>query len=124
MAVTSLFATVGVVDRVDVGVVVLRRDDDHRDRGRLVVVHQQPQQVGGQLLELQGLGGVYSEIFLPLHGEHQAHNAVLALAAVEAFFGDWELVDPGVVPVLQWRPESPAADPFAAYYWAGVARKP
>ena len=43
--------------------------------------------VGGQLLELQGLGGVYSEIFLPLHGEHQAHNAVVALAAVEAFFG-------------------------------------
>ena len=43
--------------------------------------------IGGQLLTLQGLGGVYSEIFLPLHGEHQAHNAVLALAAVEAFFG-------------------------------------
>ena len=43
--------------------------------------------VGGQLLELQGLGGVYGDIFLPLHGEHQAHNAVLALAAVEAFFG-------------------------------------
>jgi dihydrofolate synthase / folylpolyglutamate synthase len=43
--------------------------------------------VGGQMLELQGLGGVYSDIFLPLHGEHQAHNAVLALAAVEAFFG-------------------------------------
>ena len=43
--------------------------------------------VGGQVLELQGLGGVYSEIFLPLHGEHQAHNAVVALAAVEAFFG-------------------------------------
>ncbi|MGV0794209.1 bifunctional tetrahydrofolate synthase/dihydrofolate synthase, partial [Mycolicibacterium sp. XJ1819] len=43
--------------------------------------------VGGQLLEIQGLGGVYSEIFLPLHGEHQAHNAALALAAVEAFFG-------------------------------------
>ncbi|QCH23209.1 bifunctional tetrahydrofolate synthase/dihydrofolate synthase [Mycobacteroides salmoniphilum] len=43
--------------------------------------------VGGQVLELQGLGGVYSEIFLPLHGEHQAHNAAVALAAVEAFFG-------------------------------------
>jgi dihydrofolate synthase/folylpolyglutamate synthase len=43
--------------------------------------------VGGQVLELQGLGGVYSDIFLPLHGEHQAHNAVIALAAVEAFFG-------------------------------------
>ena len=43
--------------------------------------------VGGQLLTLQGLGGVYDEIFLPLHGEHQASNAVVALAAVEAFFG-------------------------------------
>lgn len=43
--------------------------------------------VGGQLLELRGLGGVYPEIFLPLHGEHQASNALLALAAVEAFFG-------------------------------------
>lgn len=43
--------------------------------------------VGGQVLELQGLGGVYSDVFLPLHGEHQAHNAVVALAAVEAFFG-------------------------------------
>ena len=43
--------------------------------------------VGGQLLELQGLGGVYPEVFLPLHGEHQAHNALVALAAVEAFFG-------------------------------------
>ena len=36
---------------------------------------------------MQGLGGVYDEIFLPLHGEHQARNAALALAAVEAFFG-------------------------------------
>lgn len=43
--------------------------------------------IGGQLLQLQGLGGVYSDIYLPLHGEHQAHNAALALAAVEAFFG-------------------------------------
>jgi dihydrofolate synthase/folylpolyglutamate synthase len=43
--------------------------------------------VGGQFLSLQGLGGVYDEIFLPLHGAHQAQNAVCALAAVEAFFG-------------------------------------
>jgi dihydrofolate synthase/folylpolyglutamate synthase len=43
--------------------------------------------VGGQVLKLQGLGGVYDDIFLPLHGAHQADNAVRALAAVEAFFG-------------------------------------
>ncbi|MGH3687065.1 MAG: bifunctional tetrahydrofolate synthase/dihydrofolate synthase [Pseudonocardiaceae bacterium] len=43
--------------------------------------------VGGQLLRLQGLGGVYDQVFLPLHGAHQSRNAVLALAAAEAFFG-------------------------------------
>ncbi|MEV0926607.1 folylpolyglutamate synthase/dihydrofolate synthase family protein [Streptomyces spongiicola] len=43
--------------------------------------------VGGQLLTLRGLGGEYEEVFLPLHGAHQAHNAAVALAAVEAFFG-------------------------------------
>jgi len=43
--------------------------------------------VGGQLVRLQGLGGIYDEIFLPLHGAHQAQNAATALAAVEAFFG-------------------------------------
>jgi dihydrofolate synthase/folylpolyglutamate synthase len=59
---------------------VAREDSEFAVLGRQVAV-------GGQLLELQGLGGVYSEIFLPLHGEHQAHNAVVALAAVEAFFG-------------------------------------
>ncbi|MHA7662880.1 bifunctional tetrahydrofolate synthase/dihydrofolate synthase [Mycolicibacterium sp. HS_4_1] len=59
---------------------VAREDSEFAVRGRQVAV-------GGQLLELQGLGGVYTDIFLPLHGEHQAHNAALALAAVEAFFG-------------------------------------
>ncbi|MBS4727193.1 bifunctional folylpolyglutamate synthase/dihydrofolate synthase [Mycobacterium sp. SM1] len=43
--------------------------------------------VGGQMLTLRGLGGVYSDVYLPLHGEHQAHNAAVALAAVEAFLG-------------------------------------
>lgn len=43
--------------------------------------------VGGQLLDLRGAGGTYTEVFLPLHGAHQAQNALLALVAVEEFFG-------------------------------------
>jgi len=43
--------------------------------------------VGGQLLTLQGLAGAYDDVFLPLHGPHQAANAAAALAAVEAFLG-------------------------------------
>jgi len=40
--------------------------------------------VGGQLIDLRTPAGVYTEIFLPLHGAHQARNALLALAATEA----------------------------------------
>ncbi|MFC0622588.1 bifunctional folylpolyglutamate synthase/dihydrofolate synthase [Kribbella deserti] len=43
--------------------------------------------VGGQLLRLRGLGAEYEDVFVPLHGEYQAHNAATALAAVEAFLG-------------------------------------
>ncbi|MEN3583942.1 folylpolyglutamate synthase/dihydrofolate synthase family protein [Streptomyces sp. ZYX-F-203] len=43
--------------------------------------------VGGQSITLRGLAGEYTDVYLPLHGEHQAHNAAVALAAVEAFFG-------------------------------------
>ncbi len=41
--------------------------------------------LGGQLLNLRGIHGAYDEIFLPLFGAHQAANAAVALAAVEAF---------------------------------------
>jgi dihydrofolate synthase / folylpolyglutamate synthase len=59
---------------------VAREDSEFAVLGRQVAI-------GGQMLQLQGLGGVYSDVYLPLHGEHQAHNAAVALAAVEAFFG-------------------------------------
>ncbi len=43
--------------------------------------------LGGQLLTISGLRATYDDIFLPLYGAHQAHNAACALAAVEAFAG-------------------------------------
>lgn len=65
---------------VRVGATVARAELEFSVRSREVAV-------GGQLLTLQGLHGSYDEIFLPLHGAHQAENAVVALAAVEAFLG-------------------------------------
>ncbi|MGA5817980.1 SAM-dependent methyltransferase [Kitasatospora sp. NPDC094028] len=48
----------------------------------------------------------------------RSHDEVLR------FFDGWELVDPGLSPVLAWRPDGePPADPEAAYYWGGVAIK-
>lgn len=61
--------------------------------------------VGGQLVSVQGLTGTYGDLFLPLHGAHQAHNAACAIAAVEAFLAggvtegeglDYELVQQGL----------------------------
>ena len=43
--------------------------------------------VGGQLVSIQGLAGTYRDLFLPLYGNHQGHNAALAVAAVESFLG-------------------------------------
>ena len=45
-------------------------------------------------------------------------------AEVARFFSGLDVVDPGVTPVLSWRPDEPPEDPRSAYYWAGVARKP
>lgn len=67
----------------EVGAAVLREGLEFGVRHRDVAV-------GGQLLALQTPAGVYDEVFLPLHGAHQAHNAALALAAVEVFFGAGE----------------------------------
>ena len=80
-------------------VVVAKQDPD-----ALEVIREQAREVGATVLEegvdfevvssIAGVGGqliavrlgttVYDEIFLPLHGAHQAQNAALAMAAVRA----------------------------------------
>ena len=47
--------------------------------------------IGGQLISVRGINDTYEDIFIPLHGKHQALNAASALVAVEAFFGDQPL---------------------------------
>lgn len=46
--------------------------------------------VGGQLITIETRAARYQDLFLPLHGEYQAHNAALALAAVEVLLGAGE----------------------------------
>ncbi|MEP6482630.1 MAG: folylpolyglutamate synthase/dihydrofolate synthase family protein, partial [Rhodoglobus sp.] len=43
--------------------------------------------VGGQVITVRGLAGTYRDLFLPLFGDHQGHNAALAISAVESFLG-------------------------------------
>ncbi|RDV08969.1 MULTISPECIES: bifunctional folylpolyglutamate synthase/dihydrofolate synthase [unclassified Arthrobacter] len=60
--------------------------------------------VGGQVVTIQGIAGRYPELLVPLHGEHQAQNAAVAVAALEAFFGgekelDFEVLQEGFAAV-------------------------
>ncbi len=55
---------------------------------------------GGRVVDLHGAGGAYRDVFLPLHGQHQAANAAIALAAVEQFFGGNRIDDAVVAEAL------------------------
>ena len=55
------------------------------------VIESRAVAVGGQVLTIKTPKDTYEDIYLPLHGKHQASNAAAALVAVEAFFGDQEL---------------------------------
>lgn len=59
---------------------VVRRDTDFAVR-RNVLAH------GGRLVDLATPRASYEEVFLALHGAHQADNAAAALATIEAFTG-------------------------------------
>ncbi|QBR93934.1 bifunctional folylpolyglutamate synthase/dihydrofolate synthase [Nocardioides euryhalodurans] len=70
----------------EVGATVVREGVDFGVAARTAAV-------GGQMVSLQGLRARYDDVFLPLHGAHQAQNAAVALAAVEAFAGESPLDD-------------------------------
>lgn len=68
----------------EVGADVVREGIEYSVESRAVAV-------GGQLITIKGIHDTYEDIYLPLHGKHQAANAASALVAVEAFFGEQPL---------------------------------
>lgn len=54
-------------------------------------VESRERAVDGQMLRIAGLGATYDDVFLPLHGAHQAQNAAMALASAEVMLGSKEL---------------------------------
>ncbi|RJS45081.1 bifunctional folylpolyglutamate synthase/dihydrofolate synthase [Nocardioides cavernaquae] len=83
---TADVAAVLIERAVEVGATVAR------EAMEFSVVSRVPA-VGGQTVSIQGLRARYDELFLPLFGAHQAQNAAVALAAVEAFAGESPLAD-------------------------------
>ena len=87
LAEQSVDAATPLLERAqEVGATVVREGHDFGVISRVAAV-------GGQMVSLQGLRARYDDIFLPVFGAHQAQNAAVALAAVEAFAGEAVLDD-------------------------------
>ena len=86
--------TVSGVQDEDVARVLLDRADEVGARivfeGNDFGVLSREVAIGGQQVSIRGLAGDYPDLFLPLHGVHQASNLATAVAAVEAFLGGGE----------------------------------
>nr|WP_040434685.1 folylpolyglutamate synthase/dihydrofolate synthase family protein [Schaalia vaccimaxillae] len=86
--------------------------------------------VGGQMVTVRTPSAVYEDVFVPLFGEHQAHNAAAAIVATESFMGgrglDPQIVERGMMSAtspgrLQVVRHSPTILVDAAHNPAGAA---
>jgi dihydrofolate synthase/folylpolyglutamate synthase len=57
-------------------------------RDRDFAVRAQRLAIGGRVIDIETPTGRYDELFLPLHGAHQADNAAIAVTAAECFVGE------------------------------------
>jgi dihydrofolate synthase/folylpolyglutamate synthase len=94
-----------VVGETDPDLVGIFRDEGglaHFVRGEEFDVVENQVALGGRVVDVRTPTTLYPEIFVPLHGAHQATNAAVALMAVEAFFAapiDDEVVREGFASV-------------------------
>jgi len=65
--------------------------------GRDMHVASRTPAVGGQMLTLTTPAGTYQDIYLPLFGEHQAQNALVALVAVESLIAGGGVLEGPIV---------------------------
>lgn len=95
----------GETDPVLAPVFARRRPSSTWLRGRDFGVRRNEVALGGRLVDLYTPGASYHDVFVSLHGAHQADNAAIALAAVEAFLH--EPLAPDLVAEVLGRVRSP-----------------
>ncbi|MGW0790638.1 SAM-dependent methyltransferase [Streptomyces sp. NPDC002911] len=85
----------------------------------LILTHASCERIPLTREEVSGALGVYRTIRNPL--------IMRSKAEISRFFEGYEMVEPGLVAMPEWRPESPGTlaqeDPFAFSGFAGVGRK-
>jgi S-adenosyl methyltransferase len=110
-----------------VAVLMYFRDSDHPNPFEMVATLLEPMPSGSYLAVSHPTSDFNPEEMAKAVAAAEGAGITLvprSQAEIAGFFTDLDVVDPGVTPVLSWRPEKPPADPRTAYYWAGVARKP
>jgi hypothetical protein len=110
-----------------VAVLMYFRDSDHPNPFEMVAAVLEPMPSGSYLAVTHPTPDFNPEETATAVAAAEAAGITLVprgQAEIERFFTGLDMVEPGVVPVLSWRPDEPVADPRSAYYWAGVARKP
>jgi S-adenosyl methyltransferase len=110
-----------------VAVLMYFRDSDHPNPFEMVAAVLEPMPSGSYLAVTHPTPDFNPEETATAVAAAEAAGITLVprgQAEIERFYTGLDMVEPGVVPVLSWRPDEPVADPRSAYYWAGVARKP
>jgi hypothetical protein len=110
-----------------VAVLMYFRDSDHPNPFEMVAAVLEPMPPGSYLAVTHPTPDFNPEETATAVAAAEAAGITLVprgQAEIERFYTGLDMVEPGVVPVLSWRPDEPLADPRSAYYWAGVARKP
>ncbi len=85
---TVVVSTQSEVADEEIAVVAGERGARLLREGQELSVSARTPAVGGQMMSLTTPAATYTDIYLPMFGEHQAHNALLALAAVETLMAN------------------------------------
>jgi hypothetical protein len=110
-------------------VAVLHFIQDEDDPGAIVATLRDAMAPGSYLAISHGTMDVADaepEVAAKVVRAYQRSSSPVTLRSkreIEAFFGDFELVDPGLQQIHQWRPEGPVAAVSGGIY-GGVGRKP
>jgi hypothetical protein len=114
---------------------ILHHLHDSEDPGRIAATLRDALPPGSYLAIIHFWDPVeeHPHVSAKVHQAEQVFNETMGTgrwrrrAEIEAYFGDFEMVEPGLVPLAEWRPDAKdTAEQKDSYYTmiGGVARKP
>ncbi len=130
----DILADPGIRAAIDFGrpvavvlVAVLHFITDQENPGHIVATLRDALPSGSFLILSHGTYETLVDDPTEIYRVYRSATATLnlrSLAEIRSYFGDFELLEPGVVTVAEWRPEPGSTDRRRFGFYCGVARKP